>query len=212
MEKEKKKVVRDHYRVLGLPSGKEGTKLNEITIKKAYKAKALQLHPDKRPNDPNAKDKFQRLQSSYAILIDPKSRKEFDASLLRLDSKPSSEPKKKTSDEPEGEETFSEWYERQSHHDDLFLLLNYIFIIGPMIFPVGRIRAGVLIRLACLFVTMQELDRRQQVDNVWMMVVRGVVRAYNCFKRNRPSPTQATNQGSESHGDDHEDLEDWVMV
>lgn len=49
MEK-KKKVVLDHYKVLGLPSGQEGAKLNETEITKAYRAKALQLYPDKRPN------------------------------------------------------------------------------------------------------------------------------------------------------------------
>ncbi|KAL6190927.1 hypothetical protein ACLB2K_037321 [Fragaria x ananassa] len=73
MEMEKKEVVIDHYSVLGLPSGKEGTKLNEKVITRAYRAKALQLHPDKRPNDLNANAMFQRLNSSYAILRDPKT-------------------------------------------------------------------------------------------------------------------------------------------
>ncbi|KAL6142773.1 hypothetical protein ACLB2K_061049 [Fragaria x ananassa] len=107
------KVESDHYRVLDLPSGKEGIKLNDKQITKAYRRKALQLHPDKRPNDPNANAKFQRLQYSYATLMDPHARRVFDASLLRLNNKPSSyskpkkqtssssEPKKKTSDEPE---------------------------------------------------------------------------------------------------------------
>ncbi|TXG64920.1 hypothetical protein EZV62_011914 [Acer yangbiense] len=38
----------NHYEVLGLPSGVEGAKLTEKEISKAYKLKALELHPDKR--------------------------------------------------------------------------------------------------------------------------------------------------------------------
>ncbi|KAF5751038.1 hypothetical protein HS088_TW02G00048 [Tripterygium wilfordii] len=73
----------DHYAVLGLPSGEEGAKLTEKEISKAYKFKALELHPDKRPDDPNAHDNFQKLKSSYEILKDEKARKLFD-DLLRI--------------------------------------------------------------------------------------------------------------------------------
>ncbi|KAL6144038.1 hypothetical protein ACLB2K_054733 [Fragaria x ananassa] len=65
--------------VLGLASGKEGNKLDEEQIKKAYRTKILQLQL----NDPSAKAKFQRLKSFYAILMDPKSRKQFDESFPR---------------------------------------------------------------------------------------------------------------------------------
>ncbi|CAA3016291.1 dnaJ homolog subfamily C member 17-like [Olea europaea var. sylvestris] len=73
----------DHYVVLGLPSGEEGAKLSEKEITKAYRLKALELHPDKRPDDPNAHDNFQKLTTSYAILKDEKARKLFD-DLLRV--------------------------------------------------------------------------------------------------------------------------------
>ncbi|CAN6554577.1 unnamed protein product [Malus baccata var. baccata] len=73
----------DHYKVLGLPSGEEGSKLTENDIKKAYRAKALVLHPDKRPDDPDAPANFQSLMSSYEILKDEKARKLFD-DLLRV--------------------------------------------------------------------------------------------------------------------------------
>ncbi|PWA93820.1 DnaJ domain-containing protein [Artemisia annua] len=72
----------DHYLVLGLPSGEEGSKLTEKEITKAYRLKALELHPDKRPDDPNAPENFQKLQTSYQILKDEKGRKLFD-DLLR---------------------------------------------------------------------------------------------------------------------------------
>ncbi|KMT07868.1 hypothetical protein BVRB_6g145650 [Beta vulgaris subsp. vulgaris] len=68
----------DHYEVLGLISGEEGSILTEKEISKAYRKKALELHPDKHLNDPNAPARFQKLQFSYEILKDPKARKEFD--------------------------------------------------------------------------------------------------------------------------------------
>ncbi|KAI3920276.1 hypothetical protein MKW92_021533 [Papaver armeniacum] len=74
----------DHYVVLGLSSGEEGGKLiTDVEIGKAYRRKALELHPDKCRNDPNANFKFQRLKSSYEILKDAKTRKQFD-DLLRV--------------------------------------------------------------------------------------------------------------------------------
>ncbi|RID76756.1 LOW QUALITY PROTEIN: hypothetical protein BRARA_B03709 [Brassica rapa] len=54
----------DHYIVLGLPSGEEALKLSEKEITKAYKLKAL----IKRPDDPNAHEKFQRVKTSYEVL------------------------------------------------------------------------------------------------------------------------------------------------
>lgn len=73
----------DHYTVLGLPSGEEGSNLTQKDINKAYKSKALELHPDKRPDDPNAAANFQQLRTSYDILKDEKARKLFD-DLLRV--------------------------------------------------------------------------------------------------------------------------------
>ncbi|CAL0316225.1 unnamed protein product [Lupinus luteus] len=73
----------DHYSVLGLPSGEEGAKLTEKDITKAYRSKARELHPDKRPDDPNAASNFQALSASYDILKDDKARKLFD-DLLRV--------------------------------------------------------------------------------------------------------------------------------
>ena len=73
----------DHYNVLGLPSGEEGAKLSEKEISKAYRVKALELHPDKRPDDPLAHANFQKLKTSYEILKDEKARKLFD-DLLRV--------------------------------------------------------------------------------------------------------------------------------
>ncbi|KAJ4849514.1 hypothetical protein Tsubulata_021094 [Turnera subulata] len=88
-------VELDHYIVLGLPSGEEGAKLTEKEISKAYKLKALELHPDKRPGDPNAHADFQKLRSSYETLIDPAARSQFDESLRQHKERMEAEKKRK---------------------------------------------------------------------------------------------------------------------
>ncbi|XP_047317822.1 dnaJ homolog subfamily C member 17-like [Impatiens glandulifera] len=76
----------DHYSILGLSSGEEGAKYSDIEIKKAYRKKALELHPDKRQDDKQAHADIQQLNASYAILKDEKARKLFD-DLLRVKQK-----------------------------------------------------------------------------------------------------------------------------
>ncbi|GFZ00498.1 DNAJ heat shock N-terminal domain-containing protein [Actinidia rufa] len=73
----------DHYIILGLPSGAEGSQISEKEITKAYRKKALELHPDKRPDDRNAHSDILQLNASYEILKDEKARKLFD-DLLRI--------------------------------------------------------------------------------------------------------------------------------
>lgn len=47
-------------------------------IKKAYRKKAMVLHPDKNTNDVNAKEKFQKLGEAYQILSNPQLRAAYD--------------------------------------------------------------------------------------------------------------------------------------
>lgn len=68
----------DHYQVLGLQSGREGAKYSVADIRKAYRARALVCHPDKRPDDPNAAALFQKIQTAYELLTDETARKAFD--------------------------------------------------------------------------------------------------------------------------------------
>ncbi|EEF23929.1 heat shock protein binding protein, putative [Ricinus communis] len=75
-------VLVNHYSVLGLASA-AGPNLTDEEISKAFKRMALRLHPDKNPRNPNAHSNFQRLLTSYNILKNPISRKEFDH-LLQL--------------------------------------------------------------------------------------------------------------------------------
>ncbi|KAJ3662965.1 hypothetical protein Zmor_007279 [Zophobas morio] len=50
-------------------------------IKKAYRKKALQCHPDKNPDNPNAAKEFHQLSKILEILIDETARKAYDGVL-----------------------------------------------------------------------------------------------------------------------------------
>ena len=62
------------YEILGL----ERT-ASDSEIKKAYRVRALQCHPDKNPSE-EAKLNFQKLVAAYNVLKDPESKKLYDES------------------------------------------------------------------------------------------------------------------------------------
>lgn len=64
---------RDYYEVLGV--GKETT-VEEI--KKAYRKKAIQYHPDKNPGDKGAEEKFKEAAEAYDVLSNPDKRSRYD--------------------------------------------------------------------------------------------------------------------------------------
>lgn len=49
-----------------------------MQIKKAYRKKALQCHPDKNPDNPNASKEFHRLSKILEVLLDETARKAYD--------------------------------------------------------------------------------------------------------------------------------------
>jgi hypothetical protein len=51
---------------------------DEITA--AYRARAKELHPDARPHDATAADRFRRLGAAYRVLSDPAERARYDES------------------------------------------------------------------------------------------------------------------------------------
>jgi len=51
-------------------------------IAAAYRARAKELHPDTRPFDADAGDRFARVSAAYRVLSDPDERTHYDASRL----------------------------------------------------------------------------------------------------------------------------------
>ncbi|MBR0596682.1 DnaJ C-terminal domain-containing protein [Sinanaerobacter chloroacetimidivorans] len=64
---------RDYYEVLGL---KKEASANEI--KKAFRKKAMQYHPDKNPGDKISEDKFKEVNEAYSILADADKKDKYD--------------------------------------------------------------------------------------------------------------------------------------
>lgn len=64
---------RDYYEVLGV-----ARTAGDSEIKKAYRALAVQFHPDKNPDDPQAEEKFKEAAEAYAVLSDPQKRAAYD--------------------------------------------------------------------------------------------------------------------------------------
>lgn len=55
-----------------------GRTASEQEIKSAYRKLALQCHPDRNPNDPEAEDKFKEASEAYSVLIDSEQRARYD--------------------------------------------------------------------------------------------------------------------------------------
>ncbi|MFV0470313.1 MAG: molecular chaperone DnaJ [Dysgonomonas sp.] len=64
---------RDYYEVLEVT-----TTATVEEIKKAYKKKAIQYHPDKNPDNPDAEEKFKEAAEAYEVLSDEQKRAKYD--------------------------------------------------------------------------------------------------------------------------------------
>ena len=64
---------RDYYEVLGVTRT-----ATEIEIKRAYRTLAVQHHPDKNPDNPQAEEKFKEAAEAYSVLSDAQKRAAYD--------------------------------------------------------------------------------------------------------------------------------------
>jgi len=64
---------RDYYDVLGIQKG-----ASDDEIKKAFKKKAREFHPDLHPDDPTCENKFKEVNEAYEVLSDSEKRSRYD--------------------------------------------------------------------------------------------------------------------------------------
>ena len=64
---------RDYYEVLGVDKN-----ATEADIKKAYRRKAKECHPDLHPNDKDAEERFKELNEANEVLSDADKRARYD--------------------------------------------------------------------------------------------------------------------------------------
>jgi molecular chaperone DnaJ len=64
---------RDYYEILEVSKS-----ASKEEIKKAYRKKALQFHPDRNPGDKESEDKFKEAAEAYDVLSDDEKRRRYD--------------------------------------------------------------------------------------------------------------------------------------
>jgi molecular chaperone DnaJ len=63
----------DYYTILGVSRS-----VTSVELKKAYRTKAMQYHPDRNPGDKEAEEKFKILSEAYETLSDKNKRAQYD--------------------------------------------------------------------------------------------------------------------------------------
>ena len=71
-------MSKDYYNVLGVDRN-----ASDDEIKKAYRKMAMQYHPDKNPDNPEAEAKFKEAAEAYDVLSTPDKKSNYDRLVCR---------------------------------------------------------------------------------------------------------------------------------
>ena len=66
-------MKKDFYEILGIDKS-----ATPEQVKKAYRKKAIEYHPDKNPGDKEAEEKFKLAAEAYEVLSDPDKKARYD--------------------------------------------------------------------------------------------------------------------------------------
>jgi molecular chaperone DnaJ len=66
-------IKRDYYEVLGV-----SREVSADDLKRAFRRLAMQYHPDRNPDDPQAPERFKECSEAYEVLSDPDKRRSYD--------------------------------------------------------------------------------------------------------------------------------------
>jgi len=93
-----------YYDVLGISHD-----VSTEEIRKAYKKQAKKFHPDKNPDDPNAKKKFQMIEKAYRMLTNEEAREAYDDGLSRKENRTNDSEKRNDYFENDDVENMDLW-------------------------------------------------------------------------------------------------------
>ena len=66
-------MAKNYYQILGVAPDADAAE-----IKKAFRARARDSHPDSNPGDPSAEHRFREIAEAYEVLSDPERRRRYD--------------------------------------------------------------------------------------------------------------------------------------
>ncbi len=66
--------MKNYYEILRV-----GREAGEDEIRKSYRRLAMEFHPDRNPDNPEAEERFKEIAEAYGVLTDPVKRRQYDA-------------------------------------------------------------------------------------------------------------------------------------